>query len=202
MYKVFISEKPVVLATEAGDELLQHGVLMARTCDVVVLRSVLDALMDRPKITGLVLLNDDLEALFEAFRSLFHPIEAAGGIVRNSNGQLLFIFRNGRWDLPKGKLEAGETIEEGAMREVEEECGIHGLGITGELRPTYHVYEMHGKVHFKTTYWFQMHYSGNEALVPQTEEGIERVEWIAEAGLDEVRKNTWSNILELIGQLG
>ena len=191
----------MVLATEATDEQLLHGVLMARTDSDVVLQSIVDSLIERPQIKGLVLLHEDVDELFSIFRSLFKEIDAAGGVVRNDQGAILFIFRNGKWDLPKGKLEKGETIEEGAMREVEEECGVHGLKINGELKPTYHIFERNDQWCFKTTYWFNMNYSGSEVLVPQAEEGIERAEWIAEKDLGKVRENTWSNILVLLDQV-
>lgn len=199
MYEVFINGKPVTLAAEADDALLQHGVLMARTDCKKVLESVVDALIERPRIKGLVLLHEDVEELFRTFQSLFLPMPAAGGIVHNESGSILFIFRNGTWDLPKGKVEPGESVEEAAMREVEEECGIDKLSLGQKLPNTYHVFERKGKWYFKVTHWYEMTSSFTGKLVPQTAEGIEKVEWIAAADLGKVRQNTWPNILKLLG---
>ena len=127
--------------------------------------------------------------------SVFH--QAAGGVVFNQNQDLLWIFRLGNWDLPKGKMEAGESIEETAKREVEEECGISNLSITKRLSDTYHMY-FHKEYILKVTYWFEMKYDGNETLKPQTEEGISDIQWIAEKDWEEPLKNTYANILSLL----
>ena len=201
MYKVFINEKPVTLAVQAKDSDLQHGVLMARTTCVQVLECIVHAFIERPQVKGLVLLNEDLDELFANFRSLFQPINAAGGIVRDRNNRILFIFRNGKWDLPKGKVEKGESIEQAAVREVEEECGVHGLRIIGQAVRTFHIFNRKDRWFFKTTYWFEMSYIGTEELVPQQEEGIERAEWIEASDLNKVRADTWRNILELIADI-
>lgn len=108
------------------------------------------------------------------------PCIAAGGVVLNRNtGMILLIKRNGVWDLPKGKLESGESIPACAVREVEEETGLRGLRITSDLCETYHEYKESGKVIGKTTYWFLM-YGENilrQKLTPQKEEGITDLIW-------------------------
>ena len=125
-------------------------------------------------------------------------IKAAGGMVYNSNSQLIMIFRNGKWDLPKGKLEVGENIKECAIREVEEECGVGNLEIVSELPNTYHVYEIKGNAILKCTYWFRMRTNYNNKLVPQTKEGITKAEWVNEEGLAEKIENTYGNIKDLL----
>ncbi|MBC8510392.1 MAG: NUDIX domain-containing protein, partial [Cryomorphaceae bacterium] len=94
---------------------------------------------------------------WEIFCADYSLIEAAGGLVYNDECQLLMIFRNNKWDLPKGKLEQNENIKECAIREVQEECGILGLSILNTLQDTYHTYEINGKKILKRTYWFAMH---------------------------------------------
>jgi 8-oxo-dGTP pyrophosphatase MutT (NUDIX family) len=106
-----------------------------------------------------------------------HLIEAAGGLVTNQNGDHLFIYRNDKWDLPKGKIEKKEKTKIAAVREVEEECGIKVNNSEYGICKTYHTYIYKGEVVLKKTYWFKMRYKGNAKLVPQLEEGITDVRW-------------------------
>ena len=106
---------------------------------------------------------------------------AAGGVVFNAKaGTMLLIKRNGVWDLPKGKLETGETIPECAVREVEEETGLKGLKIISDLCETYHEYSEGSKQIGKTTYWFLMNGETvtKQKLTPQREEGITELKWV------------------------
>ena len=115
---------------------------------------------------------------WESFCANYILIKAAGGVVYNDNGQLLMIFRNGKWDLPKGKLEENEGIKECAIREVEEESGVRGLYITQKLIDTYHTYELNGRKILKKTCWFEMRSSFNGILKPQIKEGITTACWV------------------------
>jgi len=108
------------------------------------------------------------------------------------------IFRNGKWDLPKGKLEVGENIQECAIREVEEECGVLGLCIVNALQDTYHTYEIKGKRILKRTYWFEMKTDFKGGLLPQTEEGITKVDWVDKQDIIEKLENSFGNIKELL----
>jgi len=110
---------------------------------------------------------------WEKFCNRYIMVEAAGGLVQNSNGEYLMIFRNGRWDLPKGKREYGESTEQTALREVQEECGIDHLRLEKLLVVTHHTYTMYGIDALKFTHWYAMKYEGSESeFKPQTEEGI------------------------------
>ena len=126
------------------------------------------------------------------------PVTAAGGWVENSFGEVLWIHRLSQWDLPKGKLESGEAIDECAVREVEEECGIDGITLGPKLCETLHSYEMKGVAYVKTTHWFRMKVDGRPELTPQTEEGIEDVRWMAEAEWREAAKETYATIQEVM----
>jgi len=108
------------------------------------------------------------------------------------------IFRNGKWDLPKGKLEEGENIKECAIREVEEECGISGLSISRPLQDTYHVYELNAQKILKRTYWFEMKTDFKGNLTPQTEEGITKVCWVNKEDIAQKLENSFGNIIELL----
>lgn len=141
--------------------------------------------------------EESTDRLFAQFAAQFVPVEAGGGLVSSPRGEILMIYRNGRWDLPKGKLEPGEEIAECAVREVEEECGIAGLKLGKLLTRTYHLYELHGKWVLKRTTWYAMANDGAEELVPQTEEGITDIRWIAPDNLHSYIENTYSTIREV-----
>jgi len=137
-------------------------------------------------------------AFWEAFTKAHKGIEAAGGLVINEADALLVIHRLGFWDLPKGKLEKGESPEIAALREVEEECGISDLKILNQLPDSYHTYEYNGKKVLKRTYWFLMNYKGNEKLIPQTEEAILEVCFMPEKDVETIAiQNTYQSLLPL-----
>ena len=147
------------------------------------------------------LVTTDIERLFRRFKGGFRKIAAAGGLVKNKKGEYLFIFRNGKWDLPKGKLEKGESKRKCAMREVEEECGIKGLRILRKLPVTYHTYYLEERPVLKPTYWYEMECSDESALVPQAEEGITKVKWVHPNKTEMIRKNTYESILEVMQEI-
>ena len=147
-----------------------------------------------------VYINNRLEIItenWESFCADYKLIKASGGLVYNNKNQLLMIFRNGKWDLPKGKLEVGENIEQCSIREVEEECGVSGLIITRQLQETYHTYEINEQKMLKRTYWFEMKSSFKGNLVPQTKEGVTAVVWVDEQDIAEKLENSFGNIIEL-----
>ncbi|MEE2700517.1 MAG: NUDIX domain-containing protein [Bacteroidota bacterium] len=135
---------------------------------------------------------------WEKFCCDYVMIEAAGGVVYNQKGEVLMIFRNGKWDLPKGKLEVEETIEQCAIREVIEESGVANLSITKKLKDTYHTYELKGEAVLKRTYWFEMFTDFNGELVPQTKEGITKVFWVNKKEIADKLKCSYPNIVELL----
>ena len=113
--------------------------------------------------------------MWALFYAIFKVIEAAGGIVRQrSSGKYLFIYRNDKWDLPKGRIEENEAVRTAAMREVEEETGVANLAITAALPTTLHLFHRNGKYRLKKTYWYAMETNFNKALIPQEEEGIQK----------------------------
>lgn len=148
-----------------------------------------DGGVSRPKIlnfleshNSVAVVSADPEATFRAFALQFAWVEAAGGVVVDGAGRWLLIHRNGRWDLPKGHLEAGESIETCAAREVEEETGVRGE-VVRPLCRTLHAYwfPKSGRWELKRTHWFELRATEPSALQPQTEEGIERVVWCTPA---------------------
>ena len=147
-----------------------------------------------------VILAKDAKKFFKALRKPFLVIKAAGGIVRNDENQFLFIFRKGKWDLPKGKLDAGEKTKKAAVREVEEECGIKVSKLGDLLCKTWHVYEEKGQVVFKKTTWYNMQ-AKRQNLVPQLEEGITEARWLSSADFDYIKENTFPLIRDIISLL-
>ena len=125
-------------------------------------------------------------------------IIAAGGIVENENKEILLIFRRGKWDLPKGKLDEGETIEECAVREVEEETGLRSIQQGELIEVTLHNYLEKGTEIEKETYWYAMKVEGEQNLVAQTEEDIEDIKWVKESELPVYLANTYNNIIDII----
>jgi 8-oxo-dGTP pyrophosphatase MutT (NUDIX family) len=126
-------------------------------------------------------------------------VVAGGGIVSNENDELLLIFRRGKWDLPKGKIELREEIVDGAVREVEEETGVRVEPVTGKAIITYHAYKMKGKNCIKETSWFAMKAKpGQKNLVPQTEEDIEDVRWVKKEDLLHYKEGAYLLIWDLL----
>lgn len=139
-----------------------------------------------------------IEMALDKLKKVFKLIYAAGGLIQKDDAYL-FIFRLKKWDLPKGKIDMGESPEEAAIRECEEECGITKLTITKTLEPTYHIYEHKGGYALKKTFWYAMstEHSGN--LVPQLEENIEQVVWYNKTQItNTVIANTYPAILDVI----
>ncbi len=125
-------------------------------------------------------------------------IIAAGGIVENEHGEILFQLRRGKWDLPKGKLDDGETIEACAVREVEEETGLTNIELGELIDITTHFYIEHNKEIEKETHWFAMKVMGEQKLVPQLAEDITELKWVREHEMQPYLSNTFSNIIEIV----
>ncbi|RYZ95893.1 MAG: NUDIX domain-containing protein, partial [Sphingobacteriaceae bacterium] len=141
---------------------------------------------------------DDAKAFIKEIESSITVIEAAGGLVKNDEGNYLFIYRNDKWDLPKGKLEGDEGKKAGAVREVEEECGITVNKLQDKICKTYHVYTIKGEVVLKKTHWYAMKHRGNEKLKPQKEEGITDVRWFKQEDIDPILQNTFPSIIDVL----
>lgn len=148
-----------------------------------------------PNLEEVIILADDLNKMWMIFCSSYHELAAAGGVVVDDGGHVLWIQRNGKWDLPKGKLESGESLEDAAVREVQEETGITDLRITGEAFTTFHTYEVEGIVHLKTTFWYPMRHRGNLTVgIPQAVEGITAVTWLKPPFDERVLGRTFGSI--------
>jgi len=203
MYEVFLNDHCIVIADEQEPVSSDFRFKIVNIQDDRLLRETINSFLSGDE--KYLLLRGDAGRCWNDFRHFFRLLPAAGGIVRSRFG-LLFIFRRGMWDLPKGKIDPHEKPEEAALREVGEETGLHQLEIIGRLPSTWHIYLSGNEKKrkdwiLKETHWFMMASSGNEPLVPQTNEDIEMVKWVPEEHLDEVLPNTYASLKNLIKNL-
>ncbi len=142
------------------------------------------------------------EEMLNFLKEFYSYMEAAGGLVRNQNNQYLFIKRFDMWDLPKGKIEKGESPEEAAIREVEEETGIEGINIIKPINDSWHIYPWKEQTVLKKTYWYLMESNYSGELTPQTKEDITDAVWLRKSEAKEALENSYrslsSNLLEFI----
>lgn len=141
------------------------------------------------------------ERAFRTFCQEFKEVNAAGGLVQNSEGQYLFIRRNGWWDLPKGHQEKGEDLGDTAVREVEEECGLSAPILGALICVTHHCYYRDGIWHLKHSWWYAMKESKKQSLTPQNEEGISDVVWVSDTEVPGLLENAYSSIREVFSSL-
>lgn len=187
MYKVFYYEKPLTLSEKPVQDAKNLNFIGEGQFDEAL------ALLKNGDASHVHIYYHNLEMLWNNFLNHFHYLEAAGGLVKNTQNEILFIYRLEKWDLPKGKVEVGETTELAAVREVEEECGITNLKILRFITNTYHIY-FDTKLHLKSTFWYEMSYDGNEELIPQIEEGIGIVKWKSLEEIPFLMNQTYENI--------
>ncbi|MBE4947910.1 NUDIX domain-containing protein [Chryseobacterium culicis] len=190
MYKVFVNEKKL-LVSKYPENLEKE----LRYESFTTLEIALD-LLENTSVQELNVYGDNLDEIWQEFQKLFRIIEAAGGLVNNPEGKILFIRRLGKWDLPKGKMEKGESREESAVREIEEETGLSDVELVKFINTTYHIYiERNGEKILKCTHWFEMIYDGEDTSKPQIEEGITEVAWKTTSEIEnEVFPSTFKNI--------
>lgn len=189
MYKVFVNDKPLFLTNQIFKE-TDFQLFLLESVDF----KQLIVKMYQNKIQKAYLYYPDEKEIMKVLKSKIPVNKAGGGLVYNKNGEVLFIFRNGKWDLPKGRSDKGEDIEDTAIREVEEETGVKGLSITKKLQKTYHIFKRNGVYKLKITHWFEMHTSYDGIPIGQAEEGIEKVEWKNQEQIKEALKNSYENI--------
>jgi 8-oxo-dGTP pyrophosphatase MutT (NUDIX family) len=202
-YCIYFGNKPYFITSSMNERLYAlttwGGTILINQPNAACILSTIHDL-DRTDAEAAVILTNKVDHYWSIFREQFEWIEAAGGLVENEKGEWLFIFRREKWDLPKGKLDDGESIDACAIREVEEETGLHHVKIVGDLGKTWHAYHEHGKFCLKQSAWYKMKVTGNQNLVPQTEEDITSIKWLAPGQLDEVMQNTYPSIKEVLNR--
>ncbi|MFY7861818.1 MAG: NUDIX hydrolase [Chitinophagales bacterium] len=203
MIKINIQAHTLFIASDVCafnlDSINKNRAITYRYTNTAKLREIL-ALIPDFDIKNHIIYHSDPQYVFQRIFKIYKKIEAAGGLVINERNQILFIFRNGKWDLPKGKMEMNETKELTAIREVEEECGIKVGKLKKHIVTTYHTYFQNGKDILKANYWYLMDASSLQTLTPQVSEGIDSVQW---KGIDEIEKcleNSYDSIKDVINQ--
>ena len=193
MHKVFVEDKPIVLTTVKEEETNFKNYSLKK----VNIKKVIKKLK-KTSLEEVRLIHKNPNKLLKKFLKKLPNVIAGGGKVYNSNGDVLFIFRNDKWDLPKGKAEKNESIEDTSIREVEEETGVKDLEIIKPLETTYHIFKRNGEYKIKVTYWFEMQTNYGGELLAQENEGITKVAWLNKIETNKAIKNAYANIKLLV----
>ena len=189
MYQIFYKKK-VILLTDVVQEESDIVVLSLKNLKFKKVIKVLN----KKNIKSVHLFHKNRDKLLKHFFKLIPTVIAAGGKILNSKSDTLFIYRNDKWDLPKGKAEKNEQLSETAIREVIEETGIKGISITKPLDITYHIFKRNEEYRLKITYWFEMFSEYEGEFIPQLNEGISDVKWIKIEDLEDIKNNSYPNI--------
>jgi ADP-ribose pyrophosphatase YjhB (NUDIX family) len=189
MYNIFVNKKILRI----DDKVDPNFELKVDYAGIKQLKNLIVNL-EHSKIDSVLLLSEHPENVLNDFGEIAEIRVASGGKVENNRGDILFILRDGVWDLPKGFVEEGESLEQGAIREVEEETGISKLKIIDKLNTTYHIYRYRGILVLKVSHWYNMKTSFQGNFIPQAEEGITDVKWFNNDEIVQVLTNTWENI--------
>ncbi|MEZ4999770.1 MAG: NUDIX domain-containing protein [Bacteroidales bacterium] len=199
MYKVYYDNRFILVSSQP--DRLQKYSLFHKFHDQSDLYAQIGNFINNGSIESLNLYSYKIDHLWDSFKSYFRCLEAAGGLVKDNQNRLLFIHRFGKWDIPKGHIEKGESAPDCALREVKEESGIKADRIVHRLKDTHHIYPYNDSFCLKTTSWFYMTYSGDPSTRPQLSEGITRAEWIDEDNLATVISDTWLSLREVIQEV-
>lgn len=189
MYKVFVNERPLVLT----DKILESGDGEYFPLNSESINQVVESLFKK-KLSRAFIYYPNIAEILNKFAAHIPKVVAAGGVVTNPEGKVLFIYRNDKWDLPKGVIKKNEDLQLCALREVEEETGVSGLEIENFLRTTYHVFKRNGKYKLKEVHWFAMKTDYDGKLIGQKDEGIERVKWKGPEKIKKALTNSYKNI--------
>lgn len=200
--KIYFNDKPLFLCDEMTDEIRSY----AHHDDAVLIddyshpavNSMIHE-MRRDSVHAGIFVHSDLPALKKAFWKKFMLVQAGGGLVKDPGGRYLFMLRRGKWDLPKGKLDRGETLEQCAIREVREETGLKDIRIDGPLLVTFHTYDESGHHILKETHWYRMSLLSDQPLTPQREEQITELKWVDSNGVEKLLRQSFPSIIDVLG---
>ena len=203
MKTIFFNQRAMILCLEGERaEKDPEAVIVIDSGDDTILANAVNTIDTGSGIRRLYVLCDNPELTYERLRKLFTEVDAAGGLICNDLGEFLLIFRNGMWDLPKGKREKGESTAENAVREVMEECGIPAPELGELICVTDHTYHRGGQFVLKHTYWYSMSVSSSAPTRPQTEEGITQTAWVPAGEIRQYAGQTYPSINEVFEKAG
>ena len=189
MYKVFVNKKEIILTVDAPKESKAKVLPLQSTPLKKIIR-----ILRTTKVETLYLVHHNPNKMLPLFKKKLPVAVASGGVVQNKAGKVLFIYRKKRWDLPKGKVEKGETLEEGGKREVKEETGVKKIKVGELLGITYHVFKRNNRYQLKESHWFHMTSKYEGVLVPETKEDITKAVWKDKKKVRKALENTYPNI--------
>lgn len=199
--KIYFGNKPLFLCDNVDEELQPYvhhdDAVFIDELNTHTIKAMIHE-MEQPKIHAGVFYHPDLEELKRAFFRKFTIIQAAGGFVQNEKQDILLIFRRGKWDLPKGKLDKGEKLEDCAVREVEEETGLKNIKLIAPLSITYHTYHEGARFILKESHWYSMTTKGKQVLVPQVIEQITEVKWVNKKDLEKYITDSFPSVADVL----
>jgi len=199
---IYLNERPLIIsATHQAIPARYKDAALFTEPDHTTITDTLEAL-ESGKLPAAIFLQPDTIALVEQVKSHFTVLVAAGGLITNAQQEILLLFRRGKWDLPKGKQDDGESLEACALREVQEETGLHNITLEHKITETFHYYPLKEKKVLKHSYWYKMKFTGTELTVPQIEEDIVDIQWIKPEHLEKYLRFSYQNIIEVFAREG
>ena len=200
MYKIFHENKALIFPKIEGNSLKLDTTLQeSDRYDAELLCDFFPEWLDDRDPGDTFIHEVGENAVAAALKETFRMAPAAGGVVV-SGKKIVTITRHGIPDLPKGHIEKGESPEQAALREVEEETGICKLHIVNELPSTWHCYQVGDEWRLKHTYWYLMESKENVQPKPQTEEGISEIKLVGAEGIEGFLKETFRSISEILSE--
>jgi 8-oxo-dGTP pyrophosphatase MutT (NUDIX family) len=200
VHTIYLGDQPLII-TQSATNIQKEGLEVWVNPDFTKVQNALDQL-EAGQRKGLLIEMDHPQELFQSICSRYEVAVAGGGIITNPDGALLLMFRRGKWDLPKGKQDPGERIEDCALREVREETGLSQVRLGDKILETFHYYEWKGQKMLKHSVWFRMYFTGTEQTIPQIEEDIMDIQWIAPEHIQKYMPYSYPNIEAVIRAAG
>jgi 8-oxo-dGTP pyrophosphatase MutT (NUDIX family) len=201
MVKIYIRNKPLYVVSEITkdreDYIHRPETIFIDELNPPAIKTMLQQLEKDEYYQG-VFLHENVDAVLEGFKHHLTLIQAAGGLVYTKDHEVLLIFRRGKWDMPKGKLDEGEELEACAIREINEETGLKSLKLTKSLQVTYHTYFEREKHILKESHWYLVECNRKTELTPQTEEDIEKCEWVPISNVEAYTGNMHASIVDVL----
>lgn len=198
---IYFDDRPLYLCDEIDEivePLIHHDdTVFIDELNTYTIKTIIHE-MQLEKVKAGVFFHPSLSELYKAFKKKFTLIMAGGGLVQNEKNEVLLIFRRGKWDLPKGKLDKRESIEDCAIREVQEETGLLNISLEGPLMTTYHTYHEGSRYILKESHWYGMKAMGDEKLIPQTEEDILEIKWVKPQDLKQYYSESFPSVVDVL----